>query len=404
MRLRHPDGTLVHLAYCTNVHPAEDLAGILAQLDTFAAPVRATLDVDVLGLGLWLAAPVASALAADPALRVLLRRELDARGLEVVTLNGFPYETFHAPVVKHAVYHPDWTDRRRLRYTLDLAVVLADLLPDDAARGSISTLPFGWRTPWGAAETGTATRLLNELARGLHRQDREIRVAVEPEPGCVVESTDQAIAALAGVDTDRIGLCLDLAHLACAWEDPAVAVARLTAAGIPVVKTQVSAALEVADPRAAKDLLSGYAEPRFLHQTRPRAGAGHDDLSEALAADPDGPWRVHFHVPIHAAPEPPVSGTTPVLRAGLAALLGGAGALCDHLEVETYTWNVLPPDRRPRDDAALVTGIAAELAFAHGELLDLGLTPVVLSPALAPGSDQRPVTAGHHVDRTAVAR
>ncbi|GIG56183.1 xylose isomerase [Longispora fulva] len=381
MRLNHPDGTVVHLAYCTNVHPAEDLAGILAQLDTFAAPVRATLDADVLGLGLWLAAPVAAALAADRALRVLLRRELDARGLEVVTFNGFPYQTFHAPVVKHAVYRPDWTDRRRLDYTLDLALILADLLPDDAARGSISTLPFGWRTPWGTAEADGAARLLDDLARGLARQHRAIRVAVEPEPGCVVETTPQAIAALSGVDPDRIGLCLDLAHLACAWEDPARAVASLAAAGVPVVKTQVSAALEVTDPRGAADILSGYAEPRFLHQTRTRAGAAYDDLPEALAADPDGPWRVHFHVPIHAAPEPPLSGTTPVLRAGLAALVGGPVALCDHLEVETYTWNVLPADRRPRDDAALVAGIAAEVAFAHRELLDLGLTPEGSAPA-----------------------
>ncbi|MEV6521839.1 metabolite traffic protein EboE [Longispora sp. NPDC051575] len=392
MRLRHPDGTLVHLAYCTNVHPAEDLAGILGQLDTFALPVREALGADVLGLGLWLAAPVAAALAGDPALRARLRHELDARGLEVVTFNGFPYETFHAPVVKHAVYRPDWTDRRRLDYTLDLARVLADLLPEGAARGSISTLPFGWRDPWGPDDADDAARLFDALAVGLAALDGPpVRVAVEPEPGCVVETTAQAVAALAGVDTDRIGLCLDLAHLACAWEDPAGAVARLDAAGLPVVKTQVSAALEVTDPRSAAAVLAGYAEPRFLHQTRTRSGAAYDDLPEALAADPDGPWRVHFHVPLHAEPAPPLSGTTPVLRAGLAALVGGERARCDHLEVETYTWNVLPEDRRPRDDGELVVGIAAELAFAHGELLALGLTPVGSAPdraAAGPGPDR----------------
>ena len=148
MRLHHPDGSAVHLAYGTNVHPAEDLPGILGQLDRFAVPVRAQLDTDVLGLGLWLAAPVATELAADPAARRTLRAELTHRGLEVVTLNGFPYQAFHAPVVKHAVYRPDWADPARLRYTLDLALVLADLLPDGAERGSISTLPFGWRTDW----------------------------------------------------------------------------------------------------------------------------------------------------------------------------------------------------------------------------------------------------------------
>jgi sugar phosphate isomerase/epimerase len=375
MRLRHPEGTVVHLAYCTNVHPAEDLAGVLAQLDAYAAPVRARLDTDVLGLGLWLAAPVAAELAADAALRIRLRRELTVRGLETVTLNGFPYRSFHAPVVKHAVYRPDWTDRLRLRYTLDLATVLADLLPDDAARGSISTLPLGWRTPWGAAESRAAAGLLEELTGELavvhRRTDRPIRVALEPEPGCVVETTDQAIGALSEVDASYAGVCLDLAHLACAWEEAGDAVARLAAAGIPVVKAQVSAALEVAEPASAADVLASYAEPRFLHQTRTRSGLGFDDLPEALAARADGPWRVHFHAPLHAEPIPPLTTTLPVLRAGLAALT--AGPSCDHFEVETYTWSVLPSRRRPTDDAGLAAGIAAELAFARDELLAVGL-------------------------------
>ncbi|MFD0476847.1 hypothetical protein ACFQ0B_57985 [Nonomuraea thailandensis] len=129
------------------MHPAEDLDGIIAQFDTYAVPVRERLGSDVLGLGLWLAAPVAEVLAADPGLRAKLRGELTARGLEVVTLNGFPYRSFHDPVVKHAVYRPDWTTRERLSYTFDLARILADLLPDDAARGSVSTLPLGWRDP-----------------------------------------------------------------------------------------------------------------------------------------------------------------------------------------------------------------------------------------------------------------
>src|SRR6266536_1104162 len=109
MRFRHRDGQTVHLGYCTNVHPGEELAEIVAQLDRYAVPVRERLETDRLGLGLWLAAPVATELAADPGKVRRLRRELDARGLEVVTFNGFPYAAFHAPVVKHAVYQPDWT-------------------------------------------------------------------------------------------------------------------------------------------------------------------------------------------------------------------------------------------------------------------------------------------------------
>jgi sugar phosphate isomerase/epimerase len=380
MRFRHPDGQSVHLGYGTNVHPAEDLPGILGQLETYALAVRRRLDTGRLGLSLWLAAPAASALAADPGLRRKLRTELAARGLEVFTLNGFPYRAFHAPVVKHAVYHPDWTTRRRLRYTLDLARVLADLLPDGVERGSVSTLPLAWRQPWDATAAAAATARLAELAGGLaelaRQTGRTVRVGFEPEPGCLVETTGQAVARLSDLDPAYLGICLDLAHLACAWEEPADAVARLAGAGLPVVKVQVSAALAAPDPAAARELLGGYAEPRFLHQTRPAAGEGFDDLAEALAAGPPGPWRIHFHVPLHAAPVPPLRSTVPVTQAGLAALLAGPAAGCDHFEVETYTWEVLPGPDRPDTPAALAAGIAAELRYARTALLDLGLSPV----------------------------
>ncbi|WP_200215519.1 metabolite traffic protein EboE [Micromonospora coerulea] len=387
MRLRHADGSTVHLGYCTNVHPAEDLAGILAQLDRYAVPVRRALDADLLGLGLWLAAPVAAELAADPALRRRLRAELTVRGLEVVTLNGFPYASFQAPVVKGAVYHPDWTTGDRLAYTLHLARVLADLLPDDAARGSVSTLPLAWREPWDAGRAEAARRRLGELATGLAAVEREtgrpIRVGFEPEPGCIVESTGQASAVLSAMDSDRLGICLDLAHLACAWEEPVEALGRLESAGLPVVKVQVSAAVEAADPAGSAGALRRWVEPRFLHQTRAAgcaraadpadAAYAADDLDAALDAKLPGPWRVHYHVPLHAPPEPPLTSTLPVLRAALAGLYAGPVAGCDHLDVETYTWGVLPAARRPRTDAELATGIAAELAFARDELVAVGL-------------------------------
>ncbi|GIJ25640.1 xylose isomerase [Micromonospora qiuiae] len=390
MRLRHAGGRTVHLGYCTNVHPAEDLAGLLDQFDRYAVPVRTHLGTDLLGLGLWLAAPVAAELAADPDARRRLRTELSVRGLEVVTLNGFPYASFQTPVVKGAVYHPDWTTPDRLRYTLDLARVLADLLPDDAARGSVSTLPLAWRTPWDATRAGAARRRLDQLATGLAAIERDtgrpVRVGFEPEPGCVVESTDQAVALLSGVDTARLGVCLDLAHLACAWEEPAAALDRLAAAGLPVVKVQVSAALEAADPAGDPAALRRWVEPRFLHQTRAAGCAAaadpadpawaSDDLDAALDAELPGPWRVHYHVPLHAPPEPPLGSTVPVLRAALAALLAGPDAGCDHLDVETYTWGVLPAARRPSTDAELAAGIAAELGFARDELVALGLTPI----------------------------
>ncbi|MFI5930727.1 metabolite traffic protein EboE [Actinoplanes sp. NPDC051494] len=376
MRLRHPDGTAVHLSYCTNVHAAEDFAGILAQLDTYAVPIRERLGTDVLGLGLWLAAPVAAGLAADVAARQRLRRALDERGLEVVTLNAFPYQAFQAPVVKHAVYQPDWTTPHRLAYTMDCARILVDLLPDDAVRGSISTLPLAWRDPWDAARASACRRALDDLARQLHRLPRPVRVAFEPEPGCIIETTREAVALLGDADTSVLGVCLDLAHLACAWEDPAVAVDRLRAAGIPVVKTQISAALATPYPRRDAAVLGQYVEPRFLHQTRGPYGLSADDLDEALSSPggEDQPWRIHYHVPLHQAPVPPLENTAWMLPEALRELAGGDTALCDHFDVETYTWHVLPPASRPDGPAELANGIASELFFARAQLTALGLS------------------------------
>jgi hypothetical protein len=380
MRLWHSDGQTIHLSYCTNVHPGEDRSEIMAQLDTYAAEVRRLVPADRLGVGLWLAAPVAAQLAADPDAVARLSRDLDARGLEVVTFNGFPYQSFHAPVVKHAVYQPDWLTRERMDYTVNLAQILAGLLPEDAARGSVSTLPLAWRTPWTPQQSTAVRRRLAELAGRLAavraQTGRLVRVAFEPEPGCVVESTADAAAELSGADPEYLGVCLDLAHLACAWEEPAAALARLARAGLPVVKVQVSAALGAERPDEADTAaaLREYAEPRFLHQTRSAAGQAADDLAQALGAHLAGPWRVHFHVPVHAAPDPPLHSTIDVLRTALDVLVGGETAVCDHLDVETYTWSVLPPAQRPASPAELAEGIAAELRFTRDELLARGLS------------------------------
>jgi hypothetical protein len=169
VRFRHPDGTVVHLAYGTNVHPAEDVDGLVDQLRTYGAGVRAALGVDRIGWGLWLPAMAAAELAGDPAGIDRFRTALDRHGLEVVTINAFPYERFHAPVVKHSVYRPDWSEAARLDYTIDCARVLVRLLPDDAVRGSISTLPLGWRSWWYADRQQVAldqlARLADELAK-----------------------------------------------------------------------------------------------------------------------------------------------------------------------------------------------------------------------------------------------
>ncbi|GHE60097.1 metabolite traffic protein EboE [Streptomyces capitiformicae] len=388
MRFRHPDGTAVHLGYCSNVHQAEDLEGVIAQLAGYAEPVREHLGVDRLGIGLWLARGVVTQLVGQPVGQLVdktaelkrLKAELAARGLETVTFNAFPYAGFHREVVKKDVYLPDWADEARLRHTLDCARVLAELLPDDAERGSISTLPLAWRTPWPSDRAETARRALDRLTAGLAEIEsdtgRRIRVAFEPEPGCVVETTAQAVRELRGLDPDRLGVCLDACHLAVQFEDPGAALGRLADAGLPVVKLQASCAIEAPDPAdpATRVALGRFVEPRFLHQTRTSTAAGVrgvDDLPDALddgLPTDTGPWRVHFHAPLHADPEPPLHTTADQLSGVLAGLLGGASADCDHIEVETYTWSVLP-----EPPADLAGGIAAELAWARDRLTGLGL-------------------------------
>ena len=389
MRFRHPDGTVVHLGYGSNVHPAETLDGILDQLRDHAGEVRARLGVGVLGVGLWLPAPTAHLLATDPAGLERLRVALARHGLEVVTLNAFPYQGFHAPVVKRDVYSPDWSTDARLDYTVDCARVLAALLPDDATRGSISTLPLGWRSPWFSDRDAMAHKRLQLLGEGLAAvaadTGRTVRVGFEPEPGCVVETTRDAVSRLRDLDPELLGLCVDTCHLATGFEDGAEALDRLRAAGIPVVKVQASAALHADDPSdpATREALATYAEDRFLHQTREFRGPrvdGRDDLPEALSGrrplPAERPWRVHFHVPVHADPTPPLRSTRDHLASALEAMLGGPEARVDHLEVETYTWQVLPEDLRPGDAGALADGIAAEVAWVRDRLLGCGLQEV----------------------------
>ncbi|MET9508261.1 metabolite traffic protein EboE [Streptomyces flavidovirens] len=385
MRFRHPDGSTVHLAYCTNVHPAETLDGVLAQLRDHCEPVRRRLGRDRLGIGLWLAKDAAHALITDPVALRGLRAELDRRGLEVVTLNGFPYEGFGAEEVKYRVYRPDWTEPARLEHTTDLAHLLAALLPDDVTEGTISTLPIAWRTSFDAAAAETARAALATLAERLDALEeltgKSIRIGLEPEPGCTVETTADAIGPLTTLAAPRIGICVDTCHLATSFEDPATALDALTAAGVTIPKAQLSAALHAEHPHLpeVREALAAFAEPRFLHQTRTSTSAGlrgTDDLDEALtgAVLPDGaPWRAHFHVPLHAPPAPPLTSTLSVLQDALTRLVGGPEPLTRHLEVETYTWQALPPESRPRNRTQLAHGIAAELTLARDLLVDLGL-------------------------------
>jgi sugar phosphate isomerase/epimerase len=398
----------LHLTYCTNIHPGESWPEVLANVRTHVTAVKARVCPDrPFGVGLRLGAAAAEALAAPDELG-RFRGELAARGLYVFTVNGFPYGPFHGAPVKEAVYRPDWLEEARLAYTDRLAEILAALLPDadDPAlgplEGSVSTVPgcFQARGARAAVAEACAERLRRQ-ALSLHRlrqtSGRTISLALEPEPACLLETTAdavaffgehlfsrQAIAAFgrlaglaAGAAEDalrrHLGVCLDACHAAVEMEDPAEALASLSAAGIRLGKVQVSAGLRI-DPRrpGALAALAPFAEGVYLHQTVIRHAGGRleriVDLPQALAAerrDLGDEWRVHFHVPIFRASLPPFESTQPFTEE-LLRLVARSGASA-HLEVETYTWDVLPDAHRGEP---VVDAVARELTWARERLAE----------------------------------
>ena len=383
------------LCYCTNVHPGQTLAEVEQGIDTFAAPIAAACDAP-LSLGLWFAEAVRREIEATPGAAGRLLERLHSHGLTCHTLNAFPYGNFHSERVKEQVYLPDWSSPDRLNYTLGCARILADLLPE-GREGSISTLPLGFAatdTPASFFESCIAS--LVELARSLDELHSEtgriIRLAIEPEPFCHLQTTDEAIAFFARLRQaaeqagildlvqQHIGLCYDVCHQAVEYEDAAASIAALRAADIRINKVQISCAIELRQPRdnaSGRKALADFVEPRYLHQTFARARSGEiastPDLTRQLCENPPAAfldaesWRVHFHVPVNETALGPLFTTRPQLEAAFAAVEKLDYA--PHLEVETYTWAVLPGRDRP----SIVEGIAQELRTTRRLLGDLRL-------------------------------
>lgn len=371
------------LSYCTNVHPAEDLDGVIVQLRNYASKIRKQARMDTLSVGLWIPAGLAQHLSGSESARTKLAEVLKSEGLQVNTINAFPYGGFHDEVVKHAVYLPTWAQSERLEYTVQCAQILAELLPEGEV-GSISTLPLAWREPWTEDQDQAATQAFAQLSAELRaieeRTGRTIRIAIEPEPGCVLDTINDIVVWLGsrldqGIDARFIGVCVDTCHLAVSFADPAGAIAQVREAGLRVVKVQASAALHVVDPKepAARAALAKFVEPKYLHQVREsveNAVLPTDDLDTALASLPaSGPWRVHFHIPLHHQPAAPLQTTTDVLKATVAAVNQLDYVDQIHLDVETYTWSVLPQDG-DAGEIGIVEGIAAELVWAQEHLLE----------------------------------
>ena len=398
-------GAGVHLTYCSNIHPGESWAEVRANFDRFVLSVRDRLDVDGdFGIGLRLSARAASELSAPDTLaefREFLRRER----MYVFTINGFPYGTFHGARVKEDVYLPDWRDPERLRYTNELADLLAELLPEAgpgkaAIEGSVSTVPGAFKPALGGRDDIDAMveHLLRHVAHLValrQRTGKSIALALEPEPHCFLETVDETIEffardlhgaaavertmALTGLHRDaaeralheHLGVCLDLCHAAVEFEDAAACLAALDRAGIRVHKMQISAGLRLPSlDDASLAALRRFDDRVYLHQVVQRR-LGHlsrfADLPAALAsldgASAEREWRVHFHVPIFLAELAPFASTQSFVREVLA--IQRRAPVSSHLEVETYTWDVLP---EPFRSGSVDEAIARELQWVRAEL------------------------------------
>ncbi len=373
---RHP------VTYCTNIHPGETLDEVRRGLAAQATRVRAALSPEApFPLGLRLSGRASLELATgDAAAR--FGAWLAANGFSVPTVNAFPYGRFHHAPVKEAVYLPDWRDPERLAYTVRLARVLAGWLPEGGT-GSLSTVPVGFRRGFPEADLPAALanmRLALEALRALFQDTgRRLRLAVEPEPGCLVETTPQFVALCDRLDPggeyrEHLGICYDCCHQALQYEDPRRSLARLASAGLTVAHVQVSSALHLEGGDLAR--LSRFVEPVYLHQAVARLHDGRlvrfDDLQLALSArlsDVES-WRVHFHLPVFLRELPDCGTTQPFLKAILP--LFSADAL---LEVETYTWSVLPDDLRTTDVADSICREIRWVRQARQAGLDVAGTP-----------------------------
>lgn len=376
------------LSYCTNVHPGQTVAEVEAGLDRFTLPIKSNYGSE-LAAGLWLAAPVIRELTETPDGVKRFADGLHSRGLTCYTLNAFPYGDFHSARVKENVYLPDWTQPNRFDYTLACARTLAALLPE-GVEGSISTVPLGFKPFEHAADfADRCADQLIELARQLNQlreqTGRVIRLAIEPEPFCVIETTVETIqfferlraraADVGSLDVVRthLGVCYDVCHQAVEFEDVPASIRSLAAADIRINKVHITCAIEIANPgrnEAARAALVRYVEPRYLHQSFARTADGRIvkqvDLNEQLATSPspdfrDAPlWRVHFHVPVDAESLGPLGTTRSELKQALATIPELNYA--PHLEVETYTWEVLPGGGTPN----IIEGFTKELLATKG--------------------------------------
>jgi len=386
MRLRHG----LHLAYCTNIAAADSWEETFAFLD---GPLRAARDRvcaerpfdGPFAIGLRLSDRASRELASDRGARTAFRRWLDRERMYVFTINGFPFGRFHGGPVKEQVYRPDWADPARLDYTIRLFDLLSEFLPDGTP-GSVSTLPGSFKefAPDEPAMRRNLWACIDHLEALCDRTGQDLHLGLEPEPLGWFETSEETVEFFGRLGEDRpcdprlarfVGVNYDTCHLAVEFEEPSDALVRFRSAGIRISKLHLSSALAVAPSRSARLALAGFADDVYLHQVVARGPLGlrrFRDLPDALAADPSAvpeEWRIHFHIPLHTGQSNWFTPTIPHLLGVLDALAADP-ALCAHLEMETYTWGVLPAGLR---SASIDHQIAAEYAWVLDRLAERGL-------------------------------
>lgn len=362
----------IHLGYCTNIHRGETWEETWRGLRDHTLRVKERVcPQGPYGIGLRLGASAAEELA-QPARLAEFQAWLDKHGCYVFTINGFPYGAFHGTRVKEQVFRPDWTSPARLEYTKRLFDILAQLLPPGVP-GSVSTLPGSHKTFGIGAEELAAIfenlRLCREhIEKVSTTTGKDLHLGLEPEPLGLFETSGETLKFF-GLYFDQhpqdrdffkfIGLNYDTCHLAIEYEEARRALERITGAGIRLSKLHFSSALSLVPSAENLARLAAFDEPVYFHQVIANHGESEPlrrfkDLPEALAHAARQPndlgleWRVHFHIPLHAEPGGDFGSTRPHLLDTMD-WLGQNPSKCSHIEMETYTWEVLPQEMHSGD-------------------------------------------------------
>jgi hypothetical protein len=392
---------LGHLTYSTLVHPADDWDQLWSSVRTYLPQVKARVAPgSKFGTCLRFSAPSVEALVADPGKRADLKHFLADNDLYVYTANAFVYGVFKNQVIKEQVYEPDWATDDRATYTMKVADLLAELGPEGIAP-SIQSAPLGFKpkvTGDDVVETYTTNviRVVNHLLGLRKKTGRTVTLGLEPEPRCHLESTDETIAyfnhhlfsgrtaqrlaKMAGINEadaaqamrELTGVVFDIGHQSVGFEDIPSSLQKLVDAGVQITKLQEAASMHM--PQVTQetiDALQAFAKTVYLSQTCQKKDGrtswfmNLEDAFEAFQKDP-GPreWRTHFHVPVFLDDLGAFRTTRFALEQALA--FHKQTPLSPHLEIETYTWDVLPSRLKTGD---IVEYVCREIEWVRGQLL-----------------------------------